>query len=501
MDKTPRVLLVKPYEDTNSFNSTQPPLGILYLISTVRRRFGDRVEIGYHDLRLSLEKPEKFAARVSGRYDLIGISAVNHEADATHRLARALRELSPETIVVLGGPYGRSAPDRAMAAGGIDWIFRGESDLTFPRAIDEWFFGDRDLGSIPGLIWRRDRRGPFVENPGEDSIDDINALPLPAWDVVPFDLYARGFNMNGSLRAKRYAPLFTSRGCPYKCNYCHDIFGKTYRWRSVDSVMAEIELLTDKYGVREFQIVDDIYNLHKPRMREIARRVIARYGRRKLTFTFPNGVRADIIDPADLPLLRDMGVYDMSIAIETVSPRLQKLIEKNLNVEHARRVIDAAADAGITTKGFFMLGFPTETLEEIERTIQFAVGSRLTMAHFFCVVPQQGTPIYDLALRESPDAVKKIAITDYHSRTPWYQVAYGVDMQKIRRSALIRFYFRPSQFLPIARRASLLHLIRGGFMLTKMILSPGTARKDKQPALPMSMLEEAPEPRAEAAVR
>jgi radical SAM superfamily enzyme YgiQ (UPF0313 family) len=482
-----RVLLVKPYQPATTL-LCQPPLGILYLIAALRRRFGDQVEVGYRDMRLFRESPAKVAEEIAGRYDLVGISAINCEAEGTHSLSRAIRALSPKTIIALGGPYARSAPDRAMKLGEFDWIFDGEADRTFPQAVERRFFGDGDLSSVVGLTWRADPRGPFIFNGGEDSIPDLNALPLPAWDLVPFDLYSARHNMNGSLRAKRYAPLFTSRGCPYLCHYCHDLFGKGFRWRSPESVLEEINLLTDRYGVREFQIIDDIYNLHKPRMRAIANQVIERYGRRSLFFTFPNGVRGDIIDPADLPLLRDMGVYDMTIAIETVSPRLQKLIDKNLNVEHARQVIDAAVEAGISVKGFFMLGFPTETLEEIERTIRFAQDSRLTIAYFFFVIPQQGTPLHELAKKVSPRALEQVSLADYYAKQSWYELAYNVDMTRIRRDALLRFYLRPRRIFRVLRRANFQQLrLLGEASSFKAIFRIGSKTPEPLPTEPMGV--------------
>ena len=467
LDRPIRILLVKPYEPA-TYLVMQPPLGILYLISSLRLALGDRVDVAYRDLRLHQELPEAFAAQIAGRYDLVGISALNHEADATHRLTRALKTASPETIVVVGGPYARSEPDRVIASGVVDWVFRGESDRTFPRAVQEWFFGRRDLSGIPGVSWRSGVGSEFAVNAGEDSIEDLDALPLPAWDLVPFDIYARRLNMASSLRAKRYAPIFTSRGCPYRCHYCHDLFGKGFRWRSAENVMREIELLTDRYRVGEFQIVDDIYNLHKPRMREIARKVIDRYGRRSLFFSFPNGVRADIIDVDDLPLLRDMGVYFMSVAIETVIPRLQKLIDKNLDVARAERAINAAEKAGILTRGYFMLGFPTETPEEMEQTVRFALDSKLSLAAFFFVVPQKGTPLYDLAQREAPGVVEKIDLRDYYIERPWYQLAYGVDMARIARSAVFRFHFTPARILGHIRRTDSMHLIRTAWFFFKI---------------------------------
>jgi len=449
-----RVILIKPYQPAELPVPIicQPQLGILYLAAALRRHFGGQVDVAYRDMNLCMETPEKVAAEIAGKYDLAGISALTLEADAAHSLAGAIRTLSPDTVIALGGPYARSARGSIMAKGDFDWIFHGEADLTFPRAVEARFFVDGDLSSVPGLTWRAVPDGPYLSNDGDSPAADLDALPLPAWDLAPLDAYARRHNMNGTLRARRYAPLFTSRGCPYRCSYCHDIFGRKTRFRSPDNVLAEIDLLKNRYGVKEFQIIDDIFNLDRRRMREIAEKIIARHGRRRLFFTFPNGVRGDIIILGDLPLLRDMGVYDMGVAVETASPRLQKLINKGIDLGRIHRTVEAAVRAGISVKGFFMLGFPTETREELEATIRFAVESKLSIAYFFSVIPQHGTPLHVLAESESREALAKLGLNHYFAGRSWYELAYGVDMSRLRRDALRRFYLRPGRLLRVLRR-------------------------------------------------
>jgi len=461
---------VKPYQPTGAHTICQPPLGILYLASSLRQHLGAQVEVDFRDLRLFKARPETLASKIAGKYDVVGVSALSCEAEAAHALAHAVRTRSPEAVLALGGPYVRSAWDQALAGGGFDWIFDGEAERTFPRAVQERFFGRGDLSALPGLTWRADSSGPFVSNGGDDPIQDLDALPLPAWDLVPFDVYARRHNMNGSLRARRYAPLLTSRGCPYRCHYCHDIFGRRFRARSPDRLMEEIDVLKVVHGVREFQIVDDNFNLDRHRMREIASQVIARHGPRALWFTFPNGIRGDIMEPGDLATLRDMGVYDLTVAIETASPRLQRLLQKNLDIERARKTIDAAVEAGISVKAFFMLGFPTETAEEMESTIRFALDSKLTIAHFFFVIPFPGTPLYDLARRESTVSPDPSTLFSYYAKASWYARAYGVDMAAVRRSAIRRFYFRPRRLLRVLRRMNLNQVLLGEWLFLRLLL-------------------------------
>ena len=95
---------------------------------------------------------------------------------------------------------------------------------------------------------------------------------------------------------------------------------------------------------------------------------------------------------------------------------------------------------GVLVRGFFMLGFPTETMDEIQATIDYAVTGEITQAYFFNVVPQPGTPLYDLALQEDATALESQTLTEYNTKHSWYQRAYGVDMERIRKHAYIRFF-------------------------------------------------------------
>lgn len=477
-----RILFIKPYRASVATVCT-PPLGLLYLASSLREQIGN-VHIDLVDMRLAEETPEKLVkSRNIGDYDIVGVSALNFESEAAHEIANAIKQRWPHVITALGGPYVRSSPERTISGGGFDWIFDGEAERTFAAAVRAQFVNKCALTGIAGLIWWNNDQGEHVRNPGFDTVPDLDALPMPAWDLVDFDFYARRPNHNGWLKGTRYASLFTSRGCPYKCTYCHDIFGKKFRWRSAENVLAEIDYLRREYGIDEFHIIDDIFNLHKPRMREIAQRIIETWGERKLHFCFPNGIRADIFEQRDVPLIARMGVFQMAIAIETVTPRLQDLIRKDLDFVNVEKVIAKCDEEGILTKGFFMIGFPTETLEEVNNTIEFAVKSRLTWAGFFLVVPQENTPLHELAQSEAPVALEHITVRDYYSDKPWYEHAYGVDLRKIQQRAFRRFYLQPWRILRIICHVRPESLLKGlKIFLTIVAIKEPTQQRAHGPA-------------------
>lgn len=439
-----RVLLVKPYQPTN-MRIASPPLGLLYLASTLRQTFGDNVEIRLIDL--TVDQLRYFDARElmkEFRPHVVGLSALNWEAEESGRFALMTQNEFPGTVVALGGPFAHRNTQKICATGVFDWIFDGEADWSFPLACRRWFFEDQTMDDIIGLTWRAAPDEAYTNNAEVLSlggkrpagvVEDVDAIPLPAWDLIDFEKYAKVRNFMSLLKGKRYATIFTSRGCPYLCTYCHDIFGKRFRFRSPENVAAEVKMLKSM-GVDELQIVDDIFNMNPPRMKAVCR-AIEPY---KMHITFPNGLRFDILDEEGCEALTRAGTYAACVAIETVTPRLQELIKKHLRAEKARQGIHWMSQRGVLVRGFFMLGFPTETLEEINATIDYAVNGEITQAYFFNVVPQPGTPLYDLALQEDSAALEAQTLTEYGNKRSWYNQAYGVDMEKVRKNAYIRFF-------------------------------------------------------------
>lgn len=440
-----RVLLIKPYQPNPNFMNL-PPLGLLSIISCLRQRFSaEQITIRFVDAKLRKLPPAELLDDLAWG-EVIGLSVLNAEAEASAEIARLAKGMSAEKIVAFGGPYAhRRAEEILNKVPEVDWVFDGEGEYTFGDALETRLQGRSINCGIKGLYFRDEVTQKIVVPVGNDFITDLDKLPFPAWDLVDFDAYAKVTKMTEWMKGKRYAPLFTSRGCPYKCAYCHDIFTKKFRWQSPERVLAEIEHLVTHYDIDEFQIVDDIFNLHKPRARAIFRGVVEKYGKGKLHFCFPNGLRGDILDTDLIAAMKEGGTYQINMAVETVTPRLQALIDKNLDVAKVASFIEHCHANDIPVKGFFMLGFPTETPRELWNTIRFAWRSKLTFAGFFTVIPQPGTALYDLAKKESEEALKKVQEIHYYGRNSWYSVAYGYPLGLVSRLAYMGFYLRPSR--------------------------------------------------------
>lgn len=234
-------------------------------------------------------------------------------------------------------------------------------------------------------------------------------------------------------------PILTSRGCPFTCTYCHDIFGKSIRYQSPGAVLEEMRFLKETYGVREFQILDDSFNIDMKRAKHIFSQIAQQ--RWDVKISFPNGLRADYIDAEMVQKMKEAGVYRLALGIESGSLKIQKQISKSLDIGILKDVVRMISSAGISVHGFFMLGFPGESKEEMRRTIDFACELDLSTANFSLVIPNPGTRLRAEVLEEGEAANRdfsQYSITDVNSNA---SQATSEELIALRRLAYRKFYF------------------------------------------------------------
>jgi radical SAM superfamily enzyme YgiQ (UPF0313 family) len=328
----------------------------------------------------------------------------------------------------------------------VDVAVIGEGEATLLDIVRAMESG-RPLTGIAGTAWLEN--GVVHHGPAREAIGDLDALPFPAWDLTPMDDYAKTPRVS-QIEQGPYMSLFTSRACPYKCIYCHDLFGKTFRARSVGNIIAEIEELDRRYGIRVFEIVDDIFNFNRQRVREFCDAVKARG--LKIRFSFPNGLRTDILDKELIDRLAEAGCNLIAFAVETASERIQKLIRKYNRLDKIHENIAHAADAGIFCHGYFMIGFPTETREEMLQTLNYAIHSRLHTAGLFIANPFEGTELARMA-KERGFNVDDLTYNSYG----YYETDFNMsavpdaDLRELVRWAMKRFYLQPRRIVRLLR--------------------------------------------------
>ncbi len=380
----------------------------------------------------------------------VGLSSLSCEDDLLHSYARLAKTIDPNVCVVAGGPHSLVASESLLEDFAIACVVIGEGEQSLIGLLER-LEEDGDLAEVKGVVFRQS--GVARSTGPVPYIENLDALPLPAWDLVDFRGYARFRNWSGEQKEQCHAPLLTSRGCPFGCYFCHNVFGKKVRMRSPEHVLEEMLLLKNRFGIKEIHVVDDVFNIDVERVRQICELIInSKLG---IWLSFPNGLRADIMTEELIKLLRRAGTYRINYGFETSSERLQKMIGKHLDIPKAVETVRKTAAAGIFTGAYFMFGFPSQTRDEILADIDFATRSKLDAAYFFKATAYPGSRFYDVVHAREP-APEALRYADYHfySIERSHSEIHPAELNRLLLLAQRKFYLRPSRLWRIFRKST-----------------------------------------------
>lgn len=422
------------------------PLGLL-AIGSVLKRAGHEIKI--LDLRIS-HSPDEELESVIKSFDpaVVGIGVMTIECKYGFIDAEKVKRIKPEVTVIFGGPHCSHEPRFILNNEYVDLMVSGEGDLTIVELIRALEDGG-DVSNIPGIAYKKD--GTYIRTAERPVIRNLDTL-TQEYDLIDLERY---FNFQCSMdffpvfRDRRFIPLMTSRGCPFKCTYCHDIFDKSIQYRSPEVVVDEMEYLLKTYGIREFHIVDDVFNVNMKRAKIVLDAIIKR--NLNVHISFPNGLRADFFDDELIDKMRRAGVYRMAIGIESGSQRIQDMIKKDLDIGILHGVIDKLTRARISVHGFFMLGFPTETRSEMEETIDFACNLGLTTANFSLVIPNPGTDLRQTFIESRERNFEDFSEYTFDAASCNASEVEGEELIKLKREANRRFYLSARRFRHVLR--------------------------------------------------
>ncbi len=407
-----RVLLIFPPMVFSRFQSRQTalfPLGLGY-IGAVLERDGYDVSMidcpseGY-DTLLDIGKDrvvyglseEQIRRRIEQiRPDAIGLSCLFSTIERRMlNVARVARQVDPSMVIFCGGPHVSAFYQRLTKDPAIDYCVIGEGEeiaRNLLRTLNE----NGPLEGVAGISYRRggqilvQPRGPYIQN-----MDDI---PFPARHLINQDVYfkigkTQGLRLDGEQRL-RITQMTTSRGCPFQCTYCgkNVTWGKGYRARSARNVLDEMEHLIETYGIERFAFQDDNFTADMERAAEIFDGIVER--KFNITWEAHNGLGVNFLSPALLEKMKASGCVSFTIAVESATDTTLRRVRKPNYIKLAPPIVKAAKDLGIEVRGFFMIGFPGETLEEVRRTVEYARRLNLAVAAFALVTPLPGTVLY-----------------------------------------------------------------------------------------------------------
>ena len=402
-----RILLINPSFKAPKYSGygISFPLGLGYLAASVKNAGfeivvvdsaakSDPVEIEKGILRFGLDENQLRDLVKSIQPGLVGIGCFfSSRFPAALETAKIVKNINNNIITVIGGIHPSIMPAEVCSRPEIDFAIIGEGEQSFIQLIES-IISKNDFTDIDGLAFKRHNK--VIINPKTQYIKDLDNLSYPAWDMFDMERYLKLGEGRWGLGRGRYAPIVTSRSCPYRCTFCgiHNVMGRKYRSRSASNVLDEIETLIDKYHVNELSFEDDNLTYDKNRFNEICNGIIKR--KLKIKWNTPNGVHVGSLDKEALELAKESGCDSLNLAIESGDDYIRnRVIRKGLKAEKIYEVAIACRKVGIKANAYFIIGMPGESDSSVENTKKYIRDLKFNNVSIFIATPMPGTRLYD----------------------------------------------------------------------------------------------------------
>lgn len=379
------------------------PLGLGYIASVLK---GSGHEVEVLDINAHRWNSEEVEEKIKNtEFDVAGIGSIVTVYKYVKWLIRVLKKYHRGKKIIVGGSVGTSIPFIILEKTEADIVCIGEGEDTILELIDALQNGNQ-LSSVKGIYFKSED-GKINKNSARQTIKNLDAIPFPAWDIFPMDIYLKnpvgapnrnkwidGSSDNNNVLSMN---LSATRGCPYKCIYCyHDFMGHGWRHRSPPNIVKEMKILRDKYGVEYFHFVDDEFCLKKEFVYDFCKNFKKEFNN---NFTWGCAGRVNLMTEDLLATMADAGCVLIGYGIESGSQQMLNIMKKGVAVERAKEVIRLTKKYLGWADCSFMIGTPGETRETIQETIDFCKELDLNPEVVFFSTPYPGTELYRMALQ------------------------------------------------------------------------------------------------------
>lgn len=402
-----------------------PPLGIAYIAGMLKSAGYDVAIIDSQALNLTSDALKDRIKSESP--DIVGITAATPAIHGALEAARIAKGCG--ATVVLGGPHMDVFGAETLFYDYVDYGINGEGEYSMLNLVKALESGN-PFENIPGLIHRKE--GRVINNPPE-IIMDLDNLPLPARELLP----QADYYLIDALRP--FATIVSMRGCAYRCGYCiRSEFAKTVRFRSPKLVVDEIEMLIDKYGVKEINFVDDTITFNRKRMMELCEEIL----RRNIKVAWQGPTRVNCVDYDLLKLMKEAGCRQLRFGIESGNQEILNLMTKDTTLEMCEKALSWTKKLKIKTVCYFIIGYVRENAQTMQNTINFAKKLNPDAAMFYVGTPLPKTSFWWLAVKDglvNEGYWRDFVLGKYSDRLPFMVK----DADKWTNRAFRQFYFRP----------------------------------------------------------
>lgn len=424
------------------------PYGIASIASYLRENLEIDVSIWDATFNPSTGAAEEFLRKKSPLAVGISVNTIMYK-DAL-KIAELAKKL--DSFVFVGGPHATMLPETLIKDKNIDAVVIGEGEETALEIAENLLNGE--IKEVAGAWVKRDDH--IFKGAKRKFISDLDKIPFPAWDLLDMEKYLASWYQLDSYDPSLIGTSFmASRGCPYNCSFCQPIldnlFGHKVRFRSPSSCIGEIKELINRYKIKSFWLLDDSFTCSKPWVRDFCNELKSA----KINLPWGCTTRANLVDEEVISLMAEAGLVKIGIGIESASPRIiNEVYNKQIALEEAQEALKIARKHRVKTMAFFMLGAPSETREEIQKTIDFAASLEADDCTFSLFVPIPGTNIYNKMLKDGVKLSDDYSEYEYYSKQPFEGEIPVTELRKLQRLAFFKFYSKPGRWGYLLRTIS-----------------------------------------------
>ncbi|MGV8150752.1 MAG: B12-binding domain-containing radical SAM protein [Candidatus Woesearchaeota archaeon] len=432
-----KVLLIKPktYLESSIISSAEsvlPPLGILYIGAAIKKAGHKTLFV---DLDLESQPIESFIEKFNP--DWIGMTSTTPSFPYAMEIARRIKKISSAPIV-LGGVHGTSVGAKLLEKyPEIDFIIKGEGEQSIVDLIE-----GKSFEKIPGLCYK-DTSGVIFEK-NLAFINDLNSLEFPDRTLIEKYEYRDSPLYR---RTDKHSTILFTRGCVYKCIFCDHQTRGNARFRSADNILKELKSEYER-GINDFRILDEFFTMNKPLVKKVCQEIIDS----KMKITWNCQTRADALDEDMIILMKKAGCWNVQIGVETGSKDVMEKIHKKLDLDRVVETCKLLKKHEIFTVAFFMMGFPFETKEDIQKTVSFAKKIDPHMVTFSMVTPYPATELWPISGLDEFDEATLKSLGIFSNKNYFLK---DVDMTSTLSRAIRDFYFRPKAASRLFKEACL----------------------------------------------
>jgi radical SAM superfamily enzyme YgiQ (UPF0313 family) len=405
------IVLLKPgsqkqlYGELSDFMLTaiEPPLWAALLAGYLRNKGYSVIIYDAEVEDWSYEEAAQKTVEANPLLAAVVVSGSNPSASTMNmtgagKIASLIRQTAPDIKTLLGGLHPSALPEQTLLEEKTDFVCQGEGFFTLPMLIDALKAGAADF-QINGLWYKKDDR--VISNPWPPLVKNLDDVPMPAWDLLPMKKYrAHNWHCFDHIEERQpYGILYTSLGCPFSCTFCciNALFDKhTIRYRRLDKVVEELDLLVNTYQIKNIKIIDEMFALSEKRIVALCDMIIERgYDLNMWAYARVNTVTEKMLDK-----MKQAGVNWVAYGFESGSKRVIESVTKGYKMEQVGKVVEMTYDQDMHICANFIFGLPEDTYDSMNETLKLMLDINAEWANIYCAMAYPGSKLYEIALEK-----------------------------------------------------------------------------------------------------